>query len=65
MLTRGRSTSLEEGEKMRERPREENLTKIIRWETGELECYHGTFEKAQEYVREQEKKTGVKCAAII
>lgn len=64
-MTQGQSTNREEGEKMLERPREENLTKIIRWETGELECYHGTFEKAQEYVREQEKKTGVKCAAII
>lgn len=50
---------------MLKRPREENLTKIIRWETGELECHHGTLEETQEYVQEKEKKTGVKCAAII
>lgn len=65
MLTQGQPTGREEGEKMLERPREENLTKIIRWETGELECHHGTLEETQEYVKEKEKKTGVKCAAII
>lgn len=50
---------------MLKRRREENLTKIIRWESGELECYHGTAEETRKYVQEKEKKTGVKCAAII
>lgn len=48
-----------------ERPRKENLTKIIRWEDGSLLCFHGTFEEAWEYARKKEKETGLKCAAII
>ena len=50
---------------MLKRPREENLTKIIRWETGELQCFHGTMEEAREFVRKKEQETGKRCAAII
>lgn len=53
------------GVKPLKRTHEENLTKIIRWEDGSLLCFNGTFEEAREYAREQEKKTGVKYAAII
>ena len=50
---------------MLERSHEENLTKIIRWETGELQCFHGTIEEAWEYAREQEKETGIRCVVIV
>lgn len=53
------------GIKSLKRTREENLTKIIRWEDGSLQCFHGTTEEAQEFARKKEQETGKKCAAII
>lgn len=43
----------------------ENPIKIIRWETGELQCFRGTEKEAWEYAGRKEKETGVKCAAVI
>jgi hypothetical protein len=48
-----------------ERPRKENLTKIIRCEDGSLQCFHGTMEEAREFARKKEQETGKRCAAII
>lgn len=50
---------------MLKRPREENLTKIIRWEDGSLQCFHGTMEEAREFARKKEQETGKRCDAII
>ncbi len=53
------------GIKPLKRTREENLTKIIRWEDGSLQCFHGTTEEAWEFARKKERETGKKCAVII